>query len=134
MYTLSMDEGKEMGKHYDDFNKIILNLNVVGVKIEDKDQAVILISSLPKVYEHFVDTILHGKQSLFMSRVKNALNSKDLQRKTDTKSESNVEGLIVRGMTEKRILARNDGNQDPNPAATPLEQTSSVDTISGMGI
>lgn len=93
MYTLSMDERKEMRKHYDDFNKIILNLNVVGVKIEDKDQAVILISSLPKVYEHFVDTILHGKQSLFMSRVKNALNSKYLQRKTDTKLKAMLKVL-----------------------------------------
>lgn len=77
-----MDEGKEMRKHLDDFNKIIIDLNVVCVKTEDEDKAIILLSSLPIVYEHFVDTMLYGKQTLTMSEVKSTLNLKDLQRKS----------------------------------------------------
>ena len=65
-------------KHLDDYNKIILDLNNLGVKIEDEDQAIILLSSLPKMYEHFVDTILYGKEPLTMTGVKAALNSKEI--------------------------------------------------------
>ena len=73
---MKMDESRELRRHLDDFNKIILDLNNLGVKIEEEDQAIILLSSLPKMYEHFVDTILYGKDTLTMSEVKAALNSK----------------------------------------------------------
>ena len=65
----------------DDFNRIMLDLTNIGVKIEEEDQAIILLSSLPKPYEHFVNTLLYGKQTLTMSEVKAALNSKELQKK-----------------------------------------------------
>ena len=61
LYTLQMEEGKDMRKHLDEFNKIMLNLNKIGVKLEEEDHAIILLSSLPKLYEHFVDTMLYGK-------------------------------------------------------------------------
>lgn len=80
LYTLNMEEGKEMRKHLDDFNKTILDLNAVGVKIKDEDRTIIILSSLPKMYEHFADTMLYGKQKLIMHEVKSALDSKDLQR------------------------------------------------------
>lgn len=50
-------------KHLDDYSKIILDLNAVWVKIEEEDQAITLLSSLPKVYENFVDTMMYGKQT-----------------------------------------------------------------------
>ena len=69
LYTLHMDGGKDFKKHLDDFNGIMLDL-IKG------DQEIILLSSLPKPYEHFVDTLLYGKQILTMLEVKVALNSK----------------------------------------------------------
>ena len=65
--SLHMDETKELRKHIDEFNKVILDLKNIDVKIEEEDQAILLLSSLPKVYEHFVDTLLYGKQTLTMS-------------------------------------------------------------------
>ncbi|KAL6513040.1 E3 ubiquitin-protein ligase upl4 [Orobanche minor] len=106
LYTLHMDENKELRKHLDDFNKIILDLTVVGVKVEDEDQAIILLSSLPKVYEHFVDTMLYGKETLSMTEVKSALNSKDQQRRTNLKDNFG-EGLNVRGRTHRRGSSKN---------------------------
>ena len=95
LYTLRMEESRELRKDLDDFNKIILDLNNLGVKIDEEDQAIILLSSLPKIYEHFVDTILYGKDTLTMSEVKAALNSKEIQKKGDEKGDTNGEGLLV---------------------------------------
>lgn len=43
-----MEEGIEIRKHLDEYNRIILDLHSVGVKIEEEDQGIILLSSLPK--------------------------------------------------------------------------------------
>lgn len=88
LYTLHMDEGKLLKKQMDDFNKIDLDLKSIDDKIDDEDQAIILLSSLPKRYEHFVDTMLHGKESLTMAEVKAALNSKEPQKNGEAKEES----------------------------------------------
>ena len=91
LYTLQMEDTKDLRKHLDEFNKIMLNLNSISVKIEEEDQAIILLSSLPKIYEHFVDTMLYGKQTLTMVEDKATLNSKELQRKSDAKIETDGE-------------------------------------------
>ena len=102
LFTLTMDDTKELRKHLDDFNRIVLDLNNIGVKLEEEDQAIILLSSLPKIYEHFVDTILYGKDTLTMSEVKAALNSKEIQKKAEERGDANGEGLLARGRSEKR--------------------------------
>uniref|UniRef100_A0A803NRR8 Retrovirus-related Pol polyprotein from transposon TNT 1-94 n=1 Tax=Cannabis sativa TaxID=3483 RepID=A0A803NRR8_CANSA len=67
LYTLKIDDAKNLKNHLDEFNRIILDLSNIGVKIEDEDQGILLLSSLPKCYEHFVYTILYGKETLTMS-------------------------------------------------------------------
>lgn len=97
-----MEETKDLRKHMDDFNKIILDLKNVDVRIEEEDQAIILLSSLPKIYEHIVDTMLYGKQTLTMTEVKSVLMSKEIQRKSKLKEEKNGDSLLVRGRSEQR--------------------------------
>ena len=48
-YTLQVEEGKDTMTHLDEFNKIMLNLNSIGVKIEEEDHVIILLSLLPKL-------------------------------------------------------------------------------------
>ena len=88
-----MKEGNSLTNHIDAFNKIILDLEDINVKIEDDDKTIILLSSLPPSYEHFVDTLFYGRQSLIMQDVKEALSSKESSKKLEIR---NGTGLTVR--------------------------------------
>ena len=103
LYTFSMKEGTAMRDHVDEFNKLILDLENVNVMLEDEDRALILLSSLPDSYEHFVDTLLYGRQTLTLKYVKNALESKDLKKRADGKDQITGDGLIAKAKTEKKI-------------------------------
>ena len=81
LYTLRMTENMQVKDHLDNFNQIILDLQGIGVKIDDEDQAIILLCSLPNSYENFVDTMLYGRESISVSDVKDVMQSKELKRK-----------------------------------------------------
>ncbi|KAH9679843.1 hypothetical protein KPL71_026299 [Citrus sinensis] len=100
LYTFLMKEGVSIQDHIDTFNKIILDLEgVENVKISDEDKAFFLLSSLPKPYEGFVDTMLYGRTSLTLEDVKASLCSKEIHR--NEHDESNGEGLVARKEKKK---------------------------------
>ncbi|PKU66461.1 Retrovirus-related Pol polyprotein from transposon TNT 1-94 [Dendrobium catenatum] len=101
LYTLHMEEGKYLKKYIDEFNKFILDLKNVDVRIEEENQGVILLSSLLKSYENIKDTLLYGKQTLTMIEVKSILVSKQLQRRNEDKDKSVGDILVARGRHEK---------------------------------
>ncbi|KAH9648425.1 retrovirus-related pol polyprotein from transposon TNT 1-94-like protein [Citrus sinensis] len=103
LYTFSMKEGTTMKDHLDEFNKLILDLENVNVMLEDEDRALILLSSLPDSYEHFVDTLLYGRHTLTLKDVKNALESKDLKKRSDFKDQATGDGLVVKAKSEKKV-------------------------------
>ena len=99
LYTLQMEEASSLATHIDNFNRIILDLEDINMSLEDEDKAIILLSSLPPSYEHFVDTLLYGRQSISMVDVKDSLSSKEVTKKAETKDG---EGLMARGRPKKR--------------------------------
>lgn len=100
LHTFQMSLGKSIPDHLDGFNKIILDLENIDVKVNDADQAVTLLSSLPGQYENFVDTMMYGRESLTLGEVQSALMSNELKRKSELKDDS-AEGLVARGRIEK---------------------------------
>ena len=72
------------------------------MSIDDENQALLLLSSLPKSYTTFKDTLLYGRESLTLDEVQAALNSKELNQRSEEKKNVVVEGLNVRGRPEKR--------------------------------
>lgn len=102
LYTFSIKEGVAIKDHFDEFNKLILDLENVNIDLEDEDRALILLSSLLYSYEHFVHTLLYGRQTLTLKDVKSALESKDLKKRANGKDQNHGEGLSVKAKPDKR--------------------------------
>lgn len=103
LYTLMMREGMSLKTHLDKFNKIIMNLKYIYVKVDDEDQALIMLCSLPSSYEHFITTLLYRKDSISMKDVKASLHSRELRKRVSVEEgDSQVEGLVARGRTNEK--------------------------------
>ena len=48
-------KGKSIDENIDKFTKLVVDLESLCVKIENEDQAVILLNSLPKVFDQLID-------------------------------------------------------------------------------
>ena len=55
-----MQKEKNLDKNLDEFNKLVIELENIGGKINNEDQAIILLNSLPSTYSQLRDTIKYG--------------------------------------------------------------------------
>ncbi|GKB20151.1 hypothetical protein Tco_0854074, partial [Tanacetum coccineum] len=69
LYTYYMSPGMTLRDHIDEFNKLILDLENIDIEIEDEDQALMLITSLPLSSKKFVKTLFYGNESLTIEDV-----------------------------------------------------------------
>ncbi|GJR89403.1 hypothetical protein Tco_0213414, partial [Tanacetum coccineum] len=92
-----MSLGTKLGDHINEFNKLILDLANIDIEIEEEDQALMLLTSLPSSYENFVETLLYGWESLIMKDVIATLNSRELKKIIVCTKEETCDGLYVRG-------------------------------------
>ncbi|GJT36148.1 hypothetical protein Tco_0926567 [Tanacetum coccineum] len=94
-----MHSPKKLFEHIDEFNKLISDLANI-VDIDDEDQALMLLTSLPSSYDNFVETLLYGRESLTLEDVLSSLNSQELKKRTDAKDDG--DGLYVRRRSDHR--------------------------------
>ncbi|GKE38555.1 retrovirus-related pol polyprotein from transposon TNT 1-94 [Tanacetum coccineum] len=92
LYTYYMSPDMKLGDHIDEFNKLILNLGNIDIKIEDKDEALMLLTTLPLSYENFV--LLYGREFLTMEDVLATLNSRELKKRTEGTNEVGGTGKL----------------------------------------
>ena len=105
LFWFKMQEDKSLEENLDEFNKVVIDLENIGEKIDDENQAVILLNSLPPAYNQLRDTIRYSRDSLSIEELESAIRSKELEIRAKKKtgvSGSNNEALNVRGRTEKR--------------------------------
>ncbi|KZV25383.1 Cc-nbs-lrr resistance protein [Dorcoceras hygrometricum] len=76
-FGYKMSEQKTVRDNLDEFNKLILDLETIGVKLEEEYKAIILLNSLPKSYATFVETLKYSRESLSLDDVQKALKSKE---------------------------------------------------------
>ncbi|GKA67304.1 retrovirus-related pol polyprotein from transposon TNT 1-94 [Tanacetum coccineum] len=76
------------------------NIKIRALMIEDEDQALMLLMSLPSSYKNFVEALLYRKESLTIEDVLATLNSKELKKRTKGTKEEFGNGLYVRGRSD----------------------------------
>jgi hypothetical protein len=94
-----MQEGMPLCDHLDEFNKILMDLKNINIKINDEDQALILLCSLPEFFDNFINSMLHGRDTISLNiDVKSALNYMELRTRLNGKgSDNQADGLFVGG-------------------------------------
>ena len=102
LFGFRMDEHKSLKDNKNEFLKIIQDLESISVEIDEEDQAVILLNSLPKSYSNFVETLKYGRQTLKLEEVVEAISSKDSENKMRDKHNGDSEALNVRGRSDKK--------------------------------
>jgi len=66
-----MHEGTPIKSHIAEFSSIINDLDKIEVKIEDEDQELLLLCSLPSSYKSFREAIIYrGKSTIKVNEVK----------------------------------------------------------------
>ena len=87
-----------MAEHFDDFNKLIIDLLNPDVIIDDKDKVLLLLNSLPESYEFSATTLLHGIIDLEFEDVSNALMNNVVPKKDkEAYQDSSSNVLTARG-------------------------------------
>jgi hypothetical protein len=56
-----------------------MDLKNIDIKIDDEDQALILLCSLPEFFDNFINSMLYGRDTISLIDVKSALNSMELR-------------------------------------------------------
>ncbi|GJY59855.1 retrovirus-related pol polyprotein from transposon TNT 1-94 [Tanacetum coccineum] len=100
LFTFYMHSGKILSEYIDEFNKLICDLANIDIDIDDEDQALMLLTSLPSSYDNFVETLLYGRESLTLEDVLSSLNSRELKKRTDAKDDG--DGLYLKGRSDHR--------------------------------
>jgi hypothetical protein len=81
--------------------KLFWILKNIDIKVDDEDQALILLCSLPNVFDNFINSMLYGRDTISLADVKSALNSMELRTRLNGKgSDNQAEGLFVKGRSE----------------------------------
>lgn len=84
-----------MAELLNEFNKILVDLQNLDVKILDKNKALLLMNSLTDLYEHLTTTIIYGKTEIKFEDISNVMMNNDYQ-KLDTKIPQDYV-LVVQG-------------------------------------
>lgn len=69
LYSFKMNEDKVLVEQLDMFNKLILDLENIEVKIDDEDQVLLLLCALSRYHAHFKEILLYGRKPLTFEKV-----------------------------------------------------------------
>lgn len=98
-YSFKMDEPKSI----DEFTKLVSDSENLEIKIDEEDQAIFLLNSLPPAFDHLRDTIKYSKESLTIEEVATAAYSKELELDLKANGKRNGEVLNVQERKEKKV-------------------------------
>ncbi|KAG8475219.1 hypothetical protein CXB51_032079 [Gossypium anomalum] len=108
LFTFRMNEGELFRDHISQFITLLNDLKNVEVHIDDEDQAMLLLYSLPPSYKFFRETLIYGRDKLSFEDVKGYLFRRDkldnelhLDSKTDRATKSNEEYVASANLADE---------------------------------
>lgn len=122
LYSYKFTQDRGIGEQLDEFNKLLDDLENIDVKIEDEERAIMLLSALPKSFEHLKDAMLFGREtSVSIEEVQSALRAKELQKQNDEKQGSSREGLNIKKFKANGKFKKNNFSSKKTPPNRPKE-------------
>ncbi|CAA7021882.1 unnamed protein product [Microthlaspi erraticum] len=113
--SFKMEEHKSVEDNLDVFLRLVDDLASLNINVSDEDQAVQILSSLPKQYDSLVHTLKYGngKETLTLHEVTTSAYAKEVELKESGllgKAKSGAEALVVsRGRSKKKSSWQNRG-------------------------
>ncbi|MFQ6659177.1 hypothetical protein Gotur_028174 [Gossypium turneri] len=105
LFTFCINEDKLLRDHISQFITLLNDLKNIEVYIDDKDQAILLLCSLPSSYKSFRETLIYGRDKLSSEDVKGHLLSRDKlnnELHLDSKVDRQASILIASKKRDKR--------------------------------
>ncbi|MFQ6644918.1 hypothetical protein Gotur_019273, partial [Gossypium turneri] len=105
LFMFRMNEGKLLKDHINQFITLLNILKNVEVQIEDEDQTMLLLCSLPHSYKSFRETLIYGKDKFSFKNVKGHLLSReklDNEFGSDSKADRQASVLVASKKRDKR--------------------------------
>ncbi|MFQ6670125.1 hypothetical protein Gotur_035152, partial [Gossypium turneri] len=105
LFTFRMSESELLRDHIIQFITLLNDLKNVEVHIDDEDQAMLLLCSLPRSYKSFRETLIYGRDKLSFKDVKGHLLSRDKLENEfglDSKANRQTSVLVASKKRDKR--------------------------------
>ncbi|KAH1080246.1 hypothetical protein J1N35_020007 [Gossypium stocksii] len=105
LFTFRMNEGEPLRDQISQFITLLNNLKNAEVYIDDEDQAMLLLCSLPPSYKSFRETLIYGRDKLSFEDVKGHLLSRDKldnELHLDSKANRQASVLVASKKRDKR--------------------------------
>ncbi|MFQ6626445.1 hypothetical protein Gotur_004574 [Gossypium turneri] len=77
LFTFHMNEGELLRDHISQFITLLNDLKNIEIHIDDEDQAMLLLCSIPPSHKSFRDTLIYGRDKLSFKDVKGHFLSRD---------------------------------------------------------
>jgi len=102
LHTFKMDSGTLLQDHLDAFNKLVMDLQTVGIKKDEETLACALLFSLTSKYRDIENSMMYSKEPITLEQVWQALNSCDVRMHFEGDKGDEASGLFVRGRTSQQ--------------------------------
>lgn len=76
-FGFKMHNTESMRDNLDEYNRLTLDLENIGINIDDENKTIILLNSLPKSFTNLVETLKYARDTVSSKDVSRALKSKD---------------------------------------------------------
>lgn len=99
-FTYKMDSSKSLTDNLDEFKKIVLEFKNLGEKLDDDNEAYVLLNFLPESYKEVKNALKYGRETITTDAIKSVLRIKEIKLQVIKREQSNAKGLFVKSKSK----------------------------------